>query len=282
MGMHVNDEYCGSGIDWRQVVGAVWRPHSRRLKPVREIQALPLDRLLGMERQKRALVENTERFLRGEPANHALLWGGRGTGKSSLVRSLLLQYRDQGLRIVELPRESLDWVPEVVDELRECSFRFILFCDDLSFEEGERGYKGLKTIMEGSLEAPPENVRVYATSNRRHLVPEYMRDNQQAIVGDSGELHLGDAVEERISLADRFGLSLSFYQGSLDEYLTLVRSYFAGFSGDWDALLMEARRFAQTRGSYSGRTALQFYNSRGGVGVRSAPEDSGRTRDDRG
>jgi predicted AAA+ superfamily ATPase len=253
-------------MDWTHVMGAVWRPRTQRLQPVRDLQTLPLERLLGMDRQKQALMANTERFLRGQPANHALLWGARGTGKSSLVRSLLPRYGAEGLRIVEVPRESLEWVPEVVDELREQPFRFILFCDDLSFVEGETGYRDLKTLMEGSLEASPENVRVYATSNRRHLVPEYPQDHFQAKAGEAGELHLGDAVEERLALADRFGLSLSFYQGSLEEYLQLVRSYFTEFTGDWDTLLLEARRFAQARGSYSGRTARQFFNSCGGSG----------------
>lgn len=251
-------------IDWQSTPGAVWRAHTHRLKPVNVMNALPLDRLLGMDRQKQALASNTERFLQKLPANHALLWGSRGTGKSSLIRSLLQHYFAYGLRVVEFPRESLDWLPEVTDFLLEQPYRFILFCDDLSFEAGDRGYKGLKTIMEGSLEPPPENVRVYATSNRRHLVPEYMQDHQNAVVGEGGELHLGDAVEERISLADRFGLSLSFYQGGMEEYLRLVRSYCADHGGDWEALLKEARRFAQARGSYSGRTALQFFNSRGG------------------
>lgn len=252
-----------SGIDWHEAHGAVWRTHAQCLKPVIDFSALPLERLLGVDQQKAALVENTERFLKGEPSNHVLLWGSRGTGKSSLIRALLYRYYKAGLRVIEFPRENLSWLPEVSDELRLQPYRFIIFCDDLSFEAGESGYKGLKSIMEGSLETPPENIRVYATSNRRHLVPEYMSDNQQATVGERGELHLSDSVEERISLADRFGLSLSFYQGNLDDYLALVRSYFEGYAGDWDLLLQEARQFARARASYSGRTAQQFFNTRG-------------------
>lgn len=252
-----------SSIDWHQAKGAIWRTHAERLKPILDFSTLPLERLLGVDRQKTALIDNTERFLSGEPANHVLLWGSRGTGKSSLIRALLYRYHSEGLRVIEFPRESLSWLPEVSDELRERPFRFIIFCDDLSFESGESGYKGLKSIMEGSLERPPENILVYATSNRRHLVPEYMSDNQQATVGERGELHLSDSVEERISLADRFGLSLSFYHGNLDDYLALVRSYFEGYEGDWDALLQEARRFAQGRASFSGRTAQQFFNLKG-------------------
>lgn len=252
-----------SQINWEEAKGAVWRVHAQRLKPIVEFSALPLERLLGIDRQKAALVKNTEQFIAGEACNHVLLWGSRGTGKSSLIRALLDRYFDSGLRVIEIPRESLGWLPEISDELRLLPYRFIIFCDDLSFEAGESGYKGLKSIMEGSLEAPPKNIRVYATSNRRHLVPEYMSDNQQATVGERGELHLGDSVEERISLADRFGLSLSFYQGSLDDYLTLVESYFEGYQGDWTQLKQEARRFAQARASYSGRTAQQFYNFKG-------------------
>lgn len=252
-----------SGINWEKAKGAVWRVHAKRLKPIIEFSALPLEKLLGIERQKAALIQNTEQFLAGEACNHVLLWGSRGTGKSSLIRALLDCYHTSGLRVIEIPRESLSWLPEISDELRSLPYRFIIFCDDLSFETGESGYKGLKSIMEGSLETPPENIRVYATSNRRHLVPEYMSDNQNVTVGERGELHMSDSVEERISLADRFGLSLSFYQGSLDDYLVLVESYFEGYQGDWELLMQEARRFAQARASYSGRTAQQFLNFKG-------------------
>ncbi len=247
-------------VDWTQYSAAVWRRHSQRLKPVTALDPMRLEHLLGIERQKRLVVENTERFLRGEPSNHVLLWGSRGTGKSSIVKALLNHYAPQGLRVVEFPRESLDWLPELVDELREAPYRFLLFCDDLSFEAGEGGYKGLKSVMEGSIELPPENIRVYATSNRRHLVPEYRSDNVGAIVGNDGELHLNDSVEERISLADRFGLSVSFYQGTFDAYLAIIDSYFPHYVGDRRELHIEARRFADSRGSRSGRTALQFYN----------------------
>lgn len=249
-------------IDWQKAYGGVWRLHSRQIKPLYTFQALPMERLLGIENQKQQLIDNTERFLAGKPCNHVLLWGSRGTGKSSLIRSLLMAFHHQGLRVIEFPREGLSWLPEACDELEKLPYKFIIFCDDLSFEAGESGYKALKTIMEGSLEPPPANICVYATSNRRHLVPEYLTDNQQATVGERGELHLSDSVEERISLADRFGLSLSFYQGNLDDYLQLVESYFADFEGNWDELLADAKMFARMRASYSGRTALQFYKTR--------------------
>lgn len=247
-------------IDWKTHKAAVWRTHRRELKPVTRMDAVSLENLVGIERQKERVVENTERFLKALPANHVLLWGNRGTGKSSIVKALLNRYADEGLRVVEFPREALEWLPEVADDLRTQPYRFVIFCDDLSFEAGETGYKGLKSVMEGSIEAAPENILVYATSNRRHLVPEYMSDNLGATVGERGELHLSDSVEERISLADRFGLSISFYHGNLDDYLAIVAGYFKGYEGDWDALMEDARRFAQERAVRSGRTARQFYN----------------------
>ena len=248
-------------IDWKRYNAAVWRSNRQQLKPVEQLDTITLDSLVGIERQKSRIVDNTERFVKALPCNHALLWGNRGTGKSSIVKALLNRYADEGLRVVEFPREALGWLPEVADALRSELYRFIIFCDDLSFEAGETGYKGLKSIMEGSIEAAPENILVYATSNRRHLVPEYMSDNLGATVGERGELHLSDSVEERISLADRFGLSLSFYHGNLDDYLMIVESYFKEYAGDKEALMHEATRFARERASFSGRTAQQFYNT---------------------
>lgn len=257
-----------AAINWQETPAAIWRSNRKQLKPVTRIKGLSLDRFLNIDTQKQALLDNTERFLAGQPCNHVLLWGSRGTGKSSLVKSLLLEYQSQGLRVVELPKDELHWLPELSDELSQEDFKFIIFCDDLSFETGENSYKGLKTILEGSIESPPDNIKVYATSNRRHLVPEYIEDNQQASYGAGGELHLGDSVEERISLADRFGLSLSFYQGNLEEYLALVKSYFAHQSDteipqelDEKELFAAAVMFAKQRASYSGRTAQQFFNA---------------------
>lgn len=261
-----------AAINWQENPAAIWRSNRQQLKAVNQIHGLSLERLVGIDSQKQALIKNTERFLAGKPCNHTLLWGSRGTGKSSLIKALLLEYKSQGLRVIELPKEDLYWLPELSDELREEAFKFIIFCDDLSFEGGENSYKGLKSILEGSIESPPDNIKIYATSNRRHLVPEYTEDNQHASYGAGGELHLGDRVEERISLADRFGLSLSFYQGNLNDYLELVKSYFAASPSQSTAnqtkprlseeeLLAAATRFAKQRASYSGRTAQQFYNS---------------------
>ena len=248
-------------IDWNRTVAAVWRERSQNLKPINALDPVGLESLVGIDRQKTQVMENTERFLQKLPRNHVLLWGARGTGKSTIIKALLNRYASDGLRVIEFPRESLGWLPDVSDELRELPYRFIIFCDDLSFESGESGYKGLKTILEGSLEMPPENVCVYATSNRRHLVPEYMSDNLGATVGERGELHLSDSVEERISLADRFGLRVSFYHGNMDDYLAIARSYFDVNDAEWTGLSEEAKRFARERASYSGRTAKQFYNA---------------------
>lgn len=255
-------------INWQTTPAAIWRSNRQQLKAVNQVKGLSLERLLGIASQKEALIANTERFLAGKPSNHVLLWGSRGTGKSSLIKALLLEYEAQGLRVIQLAKEDLHWLPELSDELSQEDFKFIIFCDDLSFEDGETSYKGLKSILEGSIETPPANIKVYATSNRRHLVPEYTEDNQHASYGTGGELHLGDRVEERMSLADRFGLSLSFYQGNLEDYLALVKSYFAHQLAseippelDEKELLAAAVMFAKQRASYSGRTAQQFFNA---------------------
>jgi uncharacterized protein len=245
-------------IEWTQAKAAVFRRSTGRLKPIGAVEPFLLEELVGIERQKEALVRNTENFLEGKFANNVLLWGSRGTGKSSLVKALLHAYADRGLRVVEFYKEDLRYLPEIVDELRGEPYRFILFLDDLTFGETDLSYTYLKSAMEGSIESAPENVRVYATSNRRHLVPESMSDNAGSTVKE-GELHYSDTVEEKISLADRFGLWLSFYQGTQDDYLMMVEHYFKGVAVDHDALMLEAKRFAAERASRSGRTAKQFY-----------------------
>ncbi|MBN2896570.1 MAG: ATP-binding protein [Campylobacterales bacterium] len=248
-------------MDWQHTYAALWRPRQARLKPVQALDPIGFDDLIGIELQKAAFIENTERFLYARPSNNVLLWGARGTGKSSLIKAALSAYAPQGLRIVEIDRDDLDDLIDIADTLREEPYRFIIFCDDLSFEQGERGYKGLKRILEGSIEMPPPNMRIYATSNRRHLISEYHADNQGTRVGESGEIHYGDSVEEKIALSDRFGLWLSFYNGDQAQYLRLVDHYFKGYGGDTDTLHRDALRFAQSRASKSARTAKQFYNS---------------------
>ncbi len=247
-------------IDWQDSYAAIWRAKREYLKPVKALDPVTFDDLIGIERQKKLFLENTERFLRKQPANNVLLWGARGTGKSSLVKAALNAYAREGLRVIEIERDDLDDLIEIGDAIRESEYRFIIFCDDLSFEEGERGYKGLKRILEGSIESPPENVRIYATSNRRHLLPEYHRDNGGTSVGKNGEIHYGDSVEEKVSLSDRFGLWLSFYHGDQSSYLQVVDHYFRDYAGDRAKLHSEALRFAAERASKSARTAKQFYN----------------------
>ncbi|WP_193161390.1 ATP-binding protein [Microbulbifer hainanensis] len=249
--------------DWKIFHAALWRARRAQLKPVTRLDPVSLEQLVGIDHQKQQLMDNTRRFLRGEPANHALLWGARGTGKSSLIKALLNEFAEDGLRCVEVNLQDLDDLPEVVDLLDNESarhYRFILFCDDLSFEQGDPRYKNLKTVLAGSLELPPDNVLLYATSNRRHLLPEDARDNAQTrVVGN--ELHHGDSVEETLSLADRFGLWLSFYPADWNTYLQIVDSYFADFRGDRSELHAAAKQFAMLRANHSGRTAEQFFLS---------------------
>ena len=246
-------------IDWNTTLAAIWRQRKEYLRPVRNVDPIRLPALLGIESQKQQLMRNTERFLECLPANNALLWGARGTGKSSLIKALLNEYQERGLRMIEVDKEDLVYLPEIVDEIRDLSHRFIIFCDDLSFETGESRYKALKSVLEGSIEQAPENVLLYATSNRRHLLPEYMQDNLPSRLVE-GEIHHSEAVEEKISLSDRFGLWLSFYPINNDEYLKIVDSYFSAFTGDRAALHAAALEFASLRASKSGRTARQFYN----------------------
>lgn len=247
-------------IDWNESLAAIWRQRLEYLRPVRQFDPIRLQDLLGIDKQKRQLVANTERFLSGLPANNALLWGARGTGKSSLIKALLNEYHTQGLRIIEVDKQDLLYLPEIVDEIRELPQRFIIYCDDLSFDTGESQYKALKSVLEGSIEMPPENVLLYATSNRRHLLPERMSDNLETRLVD-GEVHYSDAVEEKISLSDRFGLWLSFYPQNSDGYLAIVDSYFADYAGDRETLHQAALDFAKLRAAKSGRTAKQFYNA---------------------
>ena len=244
-------------IDWANTPAAVWRRHRSGLRAIRRLDPVQWGSLTGIDRQREALARNTERFLAGQPSNNALLWGSRGTGKSSLIKALLNRYRDQNLRMIEVDKDDLVNLPEIVDELWDLPYRFVIFCDDLSFDVGESSYKALKSVLEGSLELPPENVRVYATSNRRHLMPEFMSDNVKSEVRD-GELHPAEAIEEQVSLADRFGLQLSFYPFPQDTYLQAVDALFPEVA-DRSELHLAAIRFATAKGVRNGRTAQQFY-----------------------
>jgi len=234
--------------------------HGSRLVPVKRPHRVNLDDLLCIDRQKEEAVRNTLQFVQGHQANNILLWGSRGTGKSTLIKSLFNAYVNQGLRLIEVHKEEMNNLPLLTDLLQERPERFILFCDDLSFEASEPDYKALKAALEGSIAAPPENVLIYATSNRRHLLPEFHAENQQAKVID-GELHLGDALEEKISLSERFGLCLSFHPFSQDQYLQVVDHWLTK-SGLPNTANENTRRaalqWAGKRGGRSGRTARQF------------------------
>ncbi len=256
-----------STLDWNLHKAAIWRPKRGYLKPVTRLDAISLDHLKKIERQKSLIIENTERFLAGKPANNALLWGARGTGKSSLVKALLNQYADQGLRVIEIDKADLVDLPEIVDQIMDSQYRFIVFCDDLSFDADENTYKHLKSVLEGSIELPPENVLLYATSNRRHLIPQTQRDNQETLSARMAdpEVHYSDTVEEKLSLADRFGLWLSFYPITWQEYLDMIDVLFAESIAegacDRDDIHTQAKLFARTRGTNSARTAKQFYQA---------------------
>ncbi|ESS68924.1 hypothetical protein MGMO_141c00070 [Methyloglobulus morosus KoM1] len=247
-------------IDWNATVAAVWRQRKEYLRPISYIDPIQLNDLLGIDAQKQQIIQNTERFTAGLPANNVLLWGARGTGKSSLIKALLNAYKGNNLRMIEVDKQDLVYLPEIVDDIRELPQRFIIFCDDLSFEEGDSQYKSLKSVLEGSIELPPDNVLVYATSNRRHLMPEHMRDNLDSRLVD-GEVHYSDTVEEKISLSDRFGLRLGFYPQNSQAYLEIIDNLFPDFPRGRANLHKAALDFAHQNASKSGRTAKQFYNA---------------------
>lgn len=245
-------------IDWELNLAAVYRRKIGALRAVGEIDFVEPDTLVGIDDQKHALMANTLKFIEDGKANHAILWGARGCGKSSLVKAAFTQFYRRGLRLIELGCDELDGLPEIIDEIRQDGHKFIIFCDDLSFEAGDTSYKFLKPVLEGSIERAPQNVLIYATSNRRHLISELKSDNEGTII-TTDEIHYADSVEEKISLSDRFGLWISFYQGNFTEYLKIVDFYFKDFAGDKDRLHAKALEFARLRASRSGRTARQFY-----------------------
>ncbi len=231
-----------------------------RLQPVPDYSRFELDDLIGVEPAIEHLIRNTEQFLAGHPSNHVLLYGERGTGKSSAVRGLLSRYGEKGLRMVEVRRDDLLHLPDVLGALRGAPQRFLLFCDDLSFGDGDSGYRELKAALEGSLEGPPANVRIIATSNRRHLLPERHHENQQIRVDEQGELRLGEAIDEKLALSDRFGLVLGFFGFDQATYLRIVAHHLdrEGVGVRPEEVREEALRWALDRSSRSGRTARQF------------------------
>ncbi len=249
----------------------IWQPDQKRLQPVAQVNRVDLSLLKGIDRLRDILVENTERFATGLPANNVLLWGARGMGKSSLIKAVQAGVnRTSGdavrLKLVEIHREDIETLPELMSLLRGAPYRFILFCDDLSFDAGDTSYKSMKAALEGGIEGRPDNIVFYATSNRRHLLPRDMMENER-----STAINPSEAVEEKVSLSDRFGLWLGFHKCSQDEYLEMVRGYVAhfGMKIDDDALRHQALEWATTRGARSGRVAWQFIQDLAGrLGVR--------------
>ncbi|TQN08047.1 hypothetical protein BDD18_1203 [Acidovorax temperans] len=250
--------------DWSQSIA--WRYRKRSsghgtLEPVRHVASMQLADLKEIDGQKEKIERNTLQFVQGKTANNVLLTGARGTGKSSLIKACLNAYAGQGLRLIEVDKADLTDLPDIVDVVSDRPEKFIIFCDDLSFEDGEPGYKTLKSILDGSVAAATPNVLIYATSNRRHLLPEYMSENRTYTHTDDGEVHPGEVVEEKISLSERFGLWVSFYPFSQDEYLTIVAQWLASLgvpASAIEAARPEALVWALERGSRSGRVAYQF------------------------
>ena len=250
--------------DWSASIA--WRYRKRSsghgtLEPVRHVAAMRLDDLKEIDGQKDKIQRNTQQFVRGLPANNVLLTGARGTGKSSLIKACLNAYAPQGLRLIEVDKADLTDLPDIIDVVSSRPEKFIVFCDDLSFDEGEPGYKALKSILDGSIAAATPNVLVYATSNRRHLLPEYLKDNLSYTHTDDGEVHPGEVIEEKISLSERFGLWVSFYPFSQDEYLAITAQWLSSLGVDAAAIAAarpQALVWALERGSRSGRVAYQF------------------------
>jgi predicted AAA+ superfamily ATPase len=253
-------------IDWSTCHAANWRRthFAGTLEPVPSIEAIHLDDLIGIEAQKKVLEENTRQFLAGLPANNALLWGTRGTGKSSVVRALLHAYADRGLRIIQVDKDDLVSLPAIGDAVKREPYKFVVFSDDLSFESTDPSYKVLKSALDGAVYAMPDNVLIYVTSNRRHLVAEYESDNRGAMMVE-GEIHHGEAVEEKMSLSGRFGLWVAFHPFSQELYVDVARRWaerLAGGLGEtlpWTAEAAdEAILWSQKKGDRSGRIAWQF------------------------
>ncbi len=250
--------------DWDAGIAFRYRKRSSghgTLEPVRHVAAIHLSDLQEIDVQKDKIRRNTEQFVSGRTANNVLLTGARGTGKSSLIKACLREFAPRGLRLIEVDKADLIDLPDIVDVVAERPEKFVVFCDDLSFEDGEPGYKALKSILDGSVAETTANVLVYATSNRRHLLPEYMKENLSYTHTEDGEVHPGEVIEEKISLSERFGLWVSFYPFTQEEYLTIVAQWLQSYGvapADIDAARAQALVWALERGSRSGRVAFQF------------------------
>jgi uncharacterized protein len=252
-----------AACDFAKTTAARWRALGdvRFLRGVAHPHSIDADALVGIEDQLHALTKNTEQFVRGKPANNVLLTGSRGTGKSTLVKLMLAKFAKKGLRLIEVDKDHLGDLPDITERIEDSPYKFIIFCDDLSFDVGEPGYKALKAILDGSVAAASPNVLIYATSNRRHLLPEYMSENLETKY-EGEEIHPGESVEEKISLSERFGLWLAFYPFSQEEYLDAVVNWLAQLGVKnlkmTQALQNEAIQWSLHRGSRSGRVAYQF------------------------
>ncbi|HVK99537.1 MAG TPA: ATP-binding protein [Dongiaceae bacterium] len=253
-------------VDWSRVGAAFWRrdAHHAWLEAVTTTPANRLDDVLGVDRQKDQVVNNTRQFVKGLPANNVLLSGSRGTGKSSLIQALLNQFRDDGLRVIQVDKSDLADLLHIVAAVQREPYRFILFCDDLSFDDKDEAYKALKSALDGGVYSPPDNILIYATSNRRHLMPDYHADSEGSRVVDT-EVHHAEAVEEKVSLSDRFGLWVTFYPINQDQYLAIAQHWLQqlaarhGLEHEWnDEVRLLCIRWAGNRGNRSGRTAHQF------------------------
>ena len=261
--------HAATAPDWAASVAFRYRRRGSGcvLEPVRHVATIRLSDLKEVEPQKERLLRNTAQFVAGRGANNVLLTGARGTGKSSLIKACLNEFAPQGLRLIEVDKADLVDLPDLVDLVAERPERFIVFCDDLSFDEGEPGYKALKSVLDGSVAQASDNLLIYATSNRRHLLPEYMKENLRYQHTEDGEVHPGEGVEEKISLSERFGLWISFYPFTQAEYLAIVAQWLR-FFGASEAAIRQARQdalvWALERGSRSGRVAQQFARDHAG------------------
>jgi predicted AAA+ superfamily ATPase len=250
--------------DWKASMAFRYRKRGNGhgvLEPVKHVASLSLDDLKEIDVQKEKIQRNTLQFVQGLPANNVLLTGARGTGKSSLIKACLQTYAPQGLRLIEVDKQDMVDLPDIIEVVANRPEKFIIFCDDLSFEEGEPGYKALKSILDGTVAAATPNVLIYATSNRRHLLPEYMKDNLSYSHTSDGEVHPGEVIEEKISLSERFGLWISFYPFSQEAYLLIVEQWLSSLGVAPDLITKarpEALVWALERGSRSGRVAFQF------------------------
>lgn len=260
--------------DWEDSIAYRWRRRQTGfgvqgfLQPVRTVSGIKLSDLQNVDEQKKAIERNTRQFVQKLPANNVLLTGSRGTGKSSLIKACLNAYCTKGLRLIEVDKDDLVDLSDIVELIARRPERFIVFCDDLSFDEGEPGYKALKVALDGSIAAQSDNVLIYATSNRRHLMPEYMKENLEYKHQEDGEIHPGETSEEKISLSERFGVWVSFYPFRQEEYLAIASHWLGHFGCDVKAIESargDALRFALERGSRSGRVAWQFAKDHAGV-----------------